>query len=87
MTESWLSNKSENNRVVLGNMVPQGYSIIHTRRPQGKSGGVGIIYQDNLNVQQQKGETYTSFEYTEAILRTGNDSIRLSVIYHVGPTL
>ena len=81
MTETWLSKDTKSNQVILGDLVPHGYKIIHIPRPRRRGGGVGVIFRDTLNLQLQKSTSYSSFENIEALLKTGNDCIRLVVLY------
>lgn len=81
ITETWLSKATESNRVVLGNLVPAGYSIHHIPRAGRRGGGVGLVFKSSLDIKKQDTASYTSFEHVEALLRAGNDCFRLSVIY------
>ena len=80
ITETWLS-ATESDKIAIGNLTPPGYSVLHVPRSKGRGGGVGIVYRENLKIAKQKVSGYKSFECMEVLLSTGNDCIRLSVIY------
>jgi exonuclease III len=80
ITETWLSPGNKDN-IVLGSLTPSGYQISHNPRKSGRGGGVAFIYKDTLTFKLQPSSTFASFEHIEALISTGNDSIRLVCIY------
>ena len=80
VTETWLT--SESNRVTLGNLTPEGYTLMHVPRKDKKGGGVAIICRSSLKVTvQPTEELYETFERIEVLLSSSKACIRLSVIY------
>ena len=86
ITETWLSSSSDRNRVVLGDLVPAGYKIHHVPRKRIRGGGVGIVFKENLDLQPQASDQYSSFEHIELLMKTGNDCVRLVAMYRPPPT-
>jgi predicted nucleic acid-binding Zn-ribbon protein len=88
ITETWLSNSSDNNKIILGDLVPAGYKIVHVPRRKGRGGGVAIVYKESLNLDKVETirDYYTSMELVEVLLKTGNDCIRLVVMYRPPPS-
>lgn len=86
ITETWLSKTSNINKVVLGNLVPAGYKILHEPRGKRRGGGVAIVFKECLNLQRQDAAQFSSFDHIEVLIKTGNDCIRAVTIYRPPPT-
>ena len=65
MTESWMLKNNDSNRVIIDNLVPQGYKIIHNPRSKDKGGDVGMVFKNTLYLQMQQSTSYLSFEYVK----------------------
>ena len=77
--ETWLKSKGDTN--VIKDMLPNGYSIEHTRRPTGKGGGVAIIYRSSLQLRKETTDTLRSLEHVACRLKTPELSVREVVVY------
>jgi hypothetical protein len=83
VTETWLRTGDED-KIVIGNLIPDGYKLCHVARTGVKvkgGGGVAVIHRSNLKVTQQPTDSFSSFEHMEVLLSTANNCIRLSVVY------
>ena len=80
ITETWLKS-GDYDKVTLGNLVPKGYKLMHTPRAKRRGGGVGIIIRKNIRSTVQRARHYSAFEHMEALIQSGNECIRLCVIY------
>src|SRR5437899_6470431 len=59
LTETWLT--PETLPSTLNSLTPPGYSIIHSRRPQGKGGGLGLIFRSHFKVSTVSLPMLSSF--------------------------
>ena len=46
ITETWLNLKGD--EVTIGELCPSGYHFVHTPRPAGTGGGVGLLYKQGF---------------------------------------
>jgi len=84
LTETWL--KQDQDDVVTRSLEPEGYNLIHIARnsrdgDDRRGGGVGIVHKQNLRVSRQTPNTFSSFEHIEVLLKSGNECVRLCVLY------
>ncbi|XP_072021265.1 uncharacterized protein [Amphiura filiformis] len=80
--KTWLA---ENDRVVIGELLPQGYSFMNFPRKLDPHGGIGIIYKSNLNIQKAPTDIETpSFEHASVIIK--KLGIRLILVYRPPPS-
>ncbi len=78
VTESWLFSDSPE----LGDLEPTGYKLRHVPRDDRQGGGILIIHKAGCKLQPLKPVINpTSFECMEAVLTSGNGSLRLIVVY------
>lgn len=61
LTETWLGDENKD-QILLGNLCPPGYSIIHEPRSYSKGGGIGLVYKSNTNIKKLNHKQYVSFE-------------------------
>jgi hypothetical protein len=78
ITETWIT---PTNVTSQEKVTPSGYNLLHLPRSKRRGGGVAIIYRSTLHVSKQPVTSYQSFEHMEVLLNTGNDCVRISVIY------
>jgi exonuclease III len=82
ITETWLA---ENDSVVIGEMLPQGYSCLNFPRKGDEHGGIGIIYKSNLNIKSTPtGIDTPSFEHACVVMKKAG--IRLIPVYRPPPS-
>src|SRR5437867_6932659 len=67
----------------LNSLTPPGYSIIHSPRPQGKGGGLGLIFRSYLKVSTVSLPLFSSFVSLCVRLTTASTSFTLLVIYRL----
>src|SRR5437867_7449082 len=79
LTETWLT--PETLPSTLNSLTPPGYSIIHSPRPQGKGGGLGLIFRSYLKVSTVSLPLFASFESLCVRLTIASTSFTLLVIY------
>ncbi len=76
---------NENDSVVTGELLPQGYSYLNFPRKGDEHGGIGIIYKNNLNIQNAPtGIDTPSFEHASVVIK--KLGIRLIPVYRPPPS-
>ena len=82
ITETWLASDDP---VVIGEMLPPGYSFINFPRKSDEHGGIGIIHKTHISmtIVPTTSET-TNFEY--AIIVVNNTGLRLVIVYRPPPS-
>ena len=90
ITETWLSaNSDTKDKVVLGNLIPPGFKLLHVPRSKTRNkasgGGVAVIYREHLKIKKTPVTAFKSFECLEVLLTTGTGCTRLSVVYRPPP--
>ena len=81
ITETWLA---ENDPVVIGEMLPQGYSCLSYPRKDDEHGGIGIIYKSSLSLRNTPtGIDTPSFEHACVCIKQAG--IRLIPVYRPPP--
>jgi exonuclease III len=80
ITETWLG-KGDRDRIMCGDLTPSGYKRLHVPQSVGRGGGVAVIHTSSLKIVKQQVPNHTSYEAMELVLSTGNDSVRLIVVY------
>src|SRR5437867_3930144 len=78
LTETWLT--PETLPSTLNSLTPPGYSIIHSPTPQGKGGGLGLIFHSYLKVSTVSLPFLSSFEFLCVRLTIASTSFTLLVI-------
>ena len=93
LTETWLRKTEDDvdeNKVTISKLLPEGFEIKHTPRPDGRiGGGVAVILSDALVAKVQKCFTqrkFKQFESMSVMLNFRNTSFCLTVIYRPPPT-
>ena len=86
LTVTWLRGNVTDN-VVIGEMVPLGYSIFSVPRKDRVGGGVALIAKDILSIKLKPTESYGSFEYMETEVRVAPSAplLRFVVVYSPKP--
>ena len=86
ITETWLKGDITDN-VIVGELVPSGYSILSVPRTDRVGGGVALIFRENLVVKLKPSSQFESFEYMEVELRVSASApmIRAVLIYSPKP--
>ena len=80
VTETWLK-ADECCDNITRDVTPTGYTFVHSLRLNGISGGVGMLYRTNLNVQQVNSDSYKSFGFKELLLHSDNCITRTIIVY------
>ena len=62
MTKTWLNGNIKDN-VILAELLPPNYGVLHTPRTTGRGGGVGLVYRKDLPVRISPQTKYVSFEH------------------------
>ena len=85
LSETWLSNKENNNRHVITECSNHGYTLHHVPRNYGSTcGGVGVLMSARVKLvtRLETVNSAVSFESMEIV----SISIRLVVIYRMPPS-
>ena len=93
LTETWLrkiEDDLDENKVTLSKLLPDGFQIKHTPRPDGRiGGGVAVIFSDTLSTKVQTCFTQKKFQQFESMsirMNLRNTSFYLTVIYRPPPS-
>jgi Reverse transcriptase (RNA-dependent DNA polymerase)/Endonuclease-reverse transcriptase len=79
LTETWLPPDAPPS--VLNSITPPNYTLIHAPRPQGRGGGVAILYRSFLKITRIPIPTFTSFEALCVKLCSASSSFIILTIY------
>ena len=79
ITETWLNDT--NSDLAVRNICPSGYSFSHVPRLNRTGGGVGVIYNNTLNITRYETVSYTSFEFMELLFQHQSCQYRIVVVY------
>lgn len=81
ITETWLSNCSEKDRLVCGNLTPEDYCLVHTPRDDGRGGGgVAVLTRSSVSTIKQE-KHFESFESLEVLCKFADTNLRIVVLY------
>lgn len=84
LTETWLG--TDIDKVVLGDLVPEGYDIHQIPRKQ-RGGGVALIYNSSICVKSLTSElNFTQFEHLECVISSQNSNLRVCIVYRPPPS-
>ena len=82
LCETWLVSK---NNPTTAKIKQYGYSILHDHRFDQRGGGVALIFKSSMNLSPLNFQTFTSFEYTAASLKsTCGTRLVFLVVYRPG---
>ena len=83
LTETWLF---QTDIGVVTAALPKCYSVLSIPRPQGKGGGVALIYSLSLSCMRQIPNqiVVTSFEYLQACFTWKRHTFRIVIVYRPG---
>ena len=79
MIETWLR-AGNHDDIVMGTLCPNGYRFLHVPRPQGRGGGVGLLFKDSIEINSSVCDTFKTFELADVRLRSLK-CIRTLIIY------
>ena len=85
LTETWLSENEEVNKVTISSMVPKGFSFLHTPR-MSRGGGVGFIYNKCFKPKCDSLPVFSSFECLMVVFTASSFTFRVIIIYRVPPS-
>ena len=93
IAETWLyklEDDGDRNQVVINNILPENYCMMHIPRPDGRGGGgIGLIYNKNIDMEvkdMSQQLQYKQFESMSVLLKFKNSSVCLSTVYRPQPT-
>ena len=69
MAETWLG-AGNHDDIVMGTLCPNGYRFLRVPRPQGRGGGVGLLFKDSLEINSSVCDTFKTFELMDVRLRS-----------------
>lgn len=82
LTETWLTT----DRIGDRELCPKGYDLIHTPRPSGRGGGVGLLIRSNVKHRQVlPPDKYVSFEHQEVVIQLQGYTLTLVIVYRPPP--
>ena len=67
--------------VILGNCIPEGYAFNHKDRQGKGGGGVGLLFKSSLSVKSEAVQHFKSFEAYQTRVSCQSRSLILLVIY------
>ena len=83
ITETWLHETGDD--LIIAELCPTGYKLIHTLRIEGSDGGVGLLYRDNIAIKHSHHRKFRSFEHLE--ISFGQlKTVRTILIYRTLPS-
>jgi len=85
ITETWLSADGDKHKNVIGDLSPDGYSIIHIPRLTA-GGGVAVIHKDNIRCERHYSFKAMSFESIITDFNMGHARLKLAIIYRPPPS-
>ena len=86
ITETWLRPGSRDD-VIIGDITPSGYTMLHEPRNTGRGGGVGAIMRDTITAKVEPlNTTYTTFECIKIKAITSSLTYRFITIYRPPPS-
>ena len=80
VTETWLSSCSESNRIVCGDLTPDGFSLLYTPRAEEQGGGVAVVLRSSVKATKEE-RNFHSFELMELLCKFADVQLRLIVLY------
>jgi len=66
---------------ITHDICPLGYAFVHIPRPNGTGGGIGLLYREDLKIQQVKTDTCNSFEFMELLFHSSSSVICIVIVY------
>ena len=78
LTETWLS---PNDQVTRAAITPAGYKLTDCPRNDRMGGGTGLLYSENIAVQEVDSGALNSFEFSEYVVKHGNNNFHICIIY------
>ena len=85
VTETWLKGDERDN-VILAELIPPNYKILHQARKHGKGGGgVAVIHRGDLSVKLCSSKQYESFEHILTKLTSGSMTYHVITLYRPPP--
>lgn len=88
ITETWLGTSVD--AQCLGELVPQGYDILHVPRQNNRpGGGVAVLYKASISLKlldSTVSQSYSHFEYLDCKMEINHQTIYLSVVYRPPPS-
>ena len=79
LSETWFSENTL--PAVLNSIIPHGFSLLHTPRPQKSGGGVAVIYRSQLKANIIHNNSYNSFEIIAIKFTISNSNFNIYTIY------
>jgi len=84
ITETWLKGNGKDN-VILAELLPPNFAILHNSRKQGRGGGVAVIHRKDISVKFVKSEQFDSFEHILTKFVTSSVTYHIITIYRPPP--
>ena len=82
ITETWL--RETGDELIIAELCPTGYKLIHIPRLGNSGGGVGLLYKDSIAVKHSHQRKFRSFEYLDISL--GNLKIVRTILIYRPPS-
>ena len=79
LTETWMKGDIRDN-CIIAELVPLGFKMQHTPRPNGRGGGVAVVHRESLDVTVKQRSNWASFESMECVVSTPVP-LRLVVVF------
>ena len=88
VTETWITDETP--RATINALVPDGYSLLHCSRPDGRrGGGVALMHKSSLRtsmISQTTTRTFSQFEHIECKVFLSDCVLSLVTIYRPPPS-
>ena len=78
LTETWIK---EDDTITPSRLYPSGYKALSISRHGKISGGIAIVYKNDLNISITRGQPFKTMESTCFSIKTGSKVINLIAIY------
>ena len=79
LMETWLS---PNDQVTRAAITPAGYKLTDCPRNDRMGGGTGLLYCENIAVQEVDSGALNSFEFSEYVVKHGNNNFLIQLLFN-----
>ena len=83
VTETWLNG---DDKVVLGNMCPDNFTVHHNPRKSGIGGGLAFLHRNNIKVSPLQSPTYRTMETMMLSINTQAHNYHVVIVYRPPPS-
>ena len=82
LTETWFTDQDIGHKIEI---TPPGFKLKDHPRTGRAGGGTAVVFRENMHVSEITEFEFSSFEYSEWIIKCVNYSLRLVIVYRPPP--